>query len=458
MAETLTTPPMYYLSLEIQNIKCFGDRQILNLSNKNGGPAPWTLMIGDNGVGKTTLLQSISWMKPCEDQNPKLEKKGKITVKPVLDNIEDISEFEKLFRNNRVIESSVSAKLCDGIALDANSVPPEKILEHGLTIKGESGELKKLDPNVTHVTEFNEPNLFAYGATRHMKYDNLEKSELANPVYNLFSESGDLYDAERVLLNLHHQAKIDGSNSPADNILNKIKKLLVDLLPDLEDESAIDIIGPKYLPGTKGTHGILINMPYGRVPISALSLGYKTMFGWAVELALRLFNQNPESEAPLAQPAVVLVDEIDLHLHPTWQRTVRSYLREHFPNSQFICTAHSPLMAQASENENVVVLRRVDNEVRIDNSPFLVEGWRVDQILASDLFGMPSKLSYKIEQLQEKRYKLLEKEQRTQDEERELREIDEFITNLPFSDEQADIEAVQIIREAAAAIKSNNQA
>lgn len=441
---------MYYLSLEIQNIKCFGERQTLNLSNNNGGPAPWTLLIGDNGVGKTTLLQCIAWMKPCED--PEQKKEGKITVKPILDNLEDISEYEKLLRNDGAIKSFVGAKLYDGIELDATSVPREKILDHGLTIKGENGELKDLECKFAYVAEFNEPNLFAYSATRHMKYDNLEKSELANPVYNLFSESGDLYDAERVLLNLHHQAKIDGSNSPADNILNKIKKLLVDLLPDLEDESAIDIIGPKYLPGTKGTHGILINMPYGRVPISALSLGYKTMFGWAVELALRLFNQNPESEAPLAQPAVVLVDEIDLHLHPMWQRTVRSYLREHFPNTQFICTAHSPLMAQASENENVVVLRRVDDEVRIDNAPFLVEGWRVDQILAGDLFDMPSKLSYEIEQLQDRRYELLEKERRTQDEERELREIDEFITNLPVSDQQADIEAIEIIREAAAVI------
>ena len=456
MAETLTRPPMYYLSLEIQNIKCFGDRQTLNLSNKNGGPAPWTLMIGDNGVGKTTLLRCIAWMKPCEDQNPKFIKKGKITVKPILDNLEDISEYEKLFRNDRDIESFVGAKLSDDMELDASSVPQEKLLNHGLTIKGKNGGLEDLENKFAYVAKFNEPNLFAYGATRHMGYDNLEKTELADPVHNLFSEEGDLYDAERVLLNLDYQARIDGSGSPAEKILNKIKKLLIDLLPDLEDESAIYITGPKILPSTKATGGVLIDMPYGRVPISALSLGYKTMFAWAVELALRLFDQNSESEDPLAQPAVVLVDEIDLHLHPMWQRTVRSYLREHFPNTQFICTAHSPLMAQASENENVVVLRRVNGEVHIDNSPFLIEGWRVDQILTSDLFGMPSKLSYPIEQLQDKRYKLLGKEGRTQDEELELKQIDEFMTNLTVSDKPDDIEAIQIIREAAAAIKKTN--
>ena len=453
MTETLTRSPMYYLSLDIQNIKCFGDRQTLNLSNENGGPAPWTLLIGDNGVGKTTLLRCIAWMKPCEDQDPKFLKKGKITIKPILDNLEDNSEYEKLFRDNGIIESFVGARLSDGMELDASSVPQEKILNHGLTIKGKNGGLEDLENKFAYVAKFNEPILFAYSATRHMEHDNLEKSELADPVYNLFAEAGDLYDAERVLLNLDYQARIDGKDSPTEKILNNIKKLLVDLLPDLEDEGAIYITGPKILPGTKATGGVLIDMPYGKVPISALSLGYKTMFAWAVELALRLFDQNSESEAPLEQTAVVLVDEIDLHLHPMWQRTVRSYLREHFPNTQFICTAHSPLMAQASENENVVVLRRVNGEVHIDNSPFLIEGWRVDQILASELFGMPSKLSYQIEQLLDKRYKLLNKEGRTPNEERELEQIDEFITSLPVSDNPDDVEAIQIIRDAAAAIK-----
>ena len=65
-----------------------------------------------------------------------IKKEGKITVKPILDNLEDISEYEKLFRNNGVIESFVGAKLCDGIEIDANSVPPEKILEHGLADYG----------------------------------------------------------------------------------------------------------------------------------------------------------------------------------------------------------------------------------------------------------------------------------------------------------------------------------
>ena len=53
--------------------------------------------------------------------------------------------------------------------------------------------------------------------------------------------------------------------------------------------------------------------------MSALSLGYRTTAGWVVDLAWRFINRYPESPNPLAEPAVVLIDEIDLHLHPRWQ-------------------------------------------------------------------------------------------------------------------------------------------
>ena len=443
---------MYYLSLDIQNIKCFGDKQTLNLSNKNGGPAPWTLLVGDNGVGKTTLLQCIAWMTPSVVPGPK--KRGKTKVKPILDNLEDNSEYEKLLRKGMHVEAYIGAKLGDNIQIDSSAVPQSNILEHGLSIIGENGELADLKPKHGNVFEFKEPNLFAYNALRHMAYNNLDKSELNDPVYNLFSESGDLYDAERVLLNLDHQARIDGKGGPTDKILGRIKKLLVDLLPNLDNEEAIEIVGPKYITSTKKESGVLVHMPYGAVPISALSLGYKTMFAWAVELALRLFNQNPESESPLTRSAVVLVDEIDLHLHPMWQRSVRSFLREHFPNTQFICTAHSPLMAQASEEENIVVIKREGDEAHIHNSPFIVAGWRIDQILTSELFNMPSKLSFELEKLQDIRSEILSKKRKTQDDKRKLEEIDNFIEQLPISDKQEDIEAMRIIREAADAIRN----
>ena len=83
----------------------------------------------------------------------------------------------------------------------------------------------------------------------------------------------------------------------------------------------------------------MVQMPTGEIELSELSLGYKTMFAWSIDLALRLYQANPKSENPLEEPCVVLIDEIDLHLHPRWQRQLKDFLTKHFPKAQFICTA-----------------------------------------------------------------------------------------------------------------------
>ena len=51
--------PVYFLDLTVENVRCFGERQTLDLSDGQGKPARWTIMLGDNGTGKTTLLQCL---------------------------------------------------------------------------------------------------------------------------------------------------------------------------------------------------------------------------------------------------------------------------------------------------------------------------------------------------------------------------------------------------------------
>src|SRR5205085_7114173 len=66
----IPTAPAYFLSLTIENIRCFGPKQILDLSDGKNRPAPWTIILGDNGVGKTTLLQSLVAVTPARDIDP----------------------------------------------------------------------------------------------------------------------------------------------------------------------------------------------------------------------------------------------------------------------------------------------------------------------------------------------------------------------------------------------------
>lgn len=84
--------------------------------------------------------------------------------------------------------------------------------------------------------------------------------------------------------------------------------------------------------------------------IDQLSDGYKTLFGLVLDLAVRMAIGNPQLANPLESQAVVLVDEIDLHLHPEWQRRVIADLLRTFPNTQFIMSTHSPYIIEAMNN------------------------------------------------------------------------------------------------------------
>ena len=135
---------------------------------------------------------------------------------------------------------------------------------------------------------------------------------------------------------------------------------------------------------------LLPRVLYGRVAFDALGLGYRTMVAWIIDLAARMTQRYPGSRNPLAEPAVVLIDEIDLHLHPSWQRRIMGYLSERLRNTQLIVTAHSPLIVQAAEDANIAVVRRDGDHSVIDQDLRSIRGWRVDQLLTSDLFGLPT--------------------------------------------------------------------
>jgi predicted ATP-binding protein involved in virulence len=95
-----------------------------------------------------------------------------------------------------------------------------------------------------------------------------------------------------------------------------------------------------------------------RLDVDQLSDGEKSLLALAGDLGRRLALANPEREDPLSAEAVVMIDEIELHLHPGWQRMVVERLRETFPHCQFILTTHSPQVLSQIPAESVVLLDR----------------------------------------------------------------------------------------------------
>jgi predicted ATP-binding protein involved in virulence len=184
-----------------------------------------------------------------------------------------------------------------------------------------------------------------------------------------------------------------------------------------------------------------------------MSLGYRTLMTWMVDFASRLFERYPDNPDPLAEPAIVLVDEIDLHLHPRWQRTLMQFLSETFPNTQFIVSAHSPLVVQAATDANIVLLRREGDHVVIDNDIKAIRGWRVDQVLTSDLFGLESARPPQNDAALKERTRLLSKTRLTAKDKIRLQELEAEIGSLPTGETPQDLEAMDIIRRAAELLK-----
>jgi hypothetical protein len=157
------------------------------------------------------------------------------------------------------------------------------------------------------------------------------------------------------------------------------------------------------------------------------------MFAWTVDLAWRLFEAFPDSPDPLSESAIVLIDEVDLHLHPRWQRDIARRLLTHFPRVQFIATTHSPVTAQEAlaEGGNVAVVRWEDHEARILNRPIPSQKWRFDQLLVSELFGLESDRNQETERMLGERIRLIRNPNRSAEQEERLRELDAFVASLP---------------------------
>ena len=81
-----------------------------------------------------------------------------------------------------------------------------------------------------------------------------------------------------------------------------------------------------------------------------LSDGYKTLLGLVIDLSIRMGLANPHLDDPLTAEAIVMIDEVDLHLHPSWQRRVLGDLLRTFSNTQFILTTHSPFVVETLNN------------------------------------------------------------------------------------------------------------
>ena len=143
-----------------------------------------------------------------------------------------------------------------------------------------------------------------------------------------------------------------------------------------------------------GSWRVLVDTDDGTIPLEQVSQGMTSVIGWVGTLLQRMFEIYPDSEHPQKEPALVLVDEIDAHLHPAWQRILVGLIRKHFDALQIVATTHSPLVVVGLEPHSVLVARRDPGDAakielaRASDDKVEFEGMRADQVLTSPLFGL----------------------------------------------------------------------
>lgn len=435
------TDAIHYLSLSLTNVRAFAGRQTLDLS-KDGKPSRWCVIIGENGVGKTTLLQALAAMRPVpafgkvEAADPSKAVSGEAGppewTEPALADYEN-PRILSLIRHGEAMVAGLEAELMgeDG---EAFAIGFDVVTKHE---KLESAEPKQAKKTLAAKG----PLVIAYSAFRHAGHSNLSAFEDLDPTEALFDESIQLVDPDEVAERIDYNALNalrdgdDKERSRWERLQSSMQAAVAALIPGLTPE---DI--------TLKGNGIRVKTPSSTVPIAELSLGAQTMIAWIIDLAWRLHTQFPESEDPFSESAIVLIDEVELHLHPKWQRILREQLLRHFPRIQFIVSTHAPVTAQESiaAGDPVSIVRWTGDHAEIVPDPFPPAPVRLDEV-ATGAFELETSIPKRFEELLAERRDLIRRDDLSSDEKYRLAALNRFAHGVQSGSLSSDAEIEQLM-------------
>lgn len=358
--------------LRFRNFRGFVDREFKLHPSFN-------LIIGDNGTGKTSVLEGAavaigSWL---------LGFRGADTRHIRRPDIRRITEFVE--RRYRVLpqypvtvtatgtfESITGKKNRDGTIAVTETGPPKAISwersitgENGRTNKVRAREIKKLASEfassvleqhalvlpliryfgagrlwqpVRDVTTVAPPNLRNVPMMAEIEESEESVGDLLSPFYGYKLSVDKRCNPDDLMNWMAHERRIEIDEGETSSVLRVVYAAVESMLPEA-----------KSVRYSIRMETLIVNFTDGRyLRFTDLSDGFRNVISIAADLAIKAAMLNPQlADGCLSStPGVVLIDELDLHLHPTWQRRVIEDLRRTFPRLQFICTTHSPFLVQ----------------------------------------------------------------------------------------------------------------
>ena len=374
----------------------------------------WNILLGDNGCGKTTILKAVS-SALCGDREP-----AKAAISRLLKSKRDDGKIVLQVGDREYTTT---------------------IRREGKRITVRSRQVTPLEAGSMLVLGF--PALRGASTVAAKAPDDDE--QYSTPDVDISDVLPLVSGAIDVRMDSLSQWVIDTESRGRDDeryarLLHHFFELMDKLTPGVKlDFGEID----------KTNWRVLVDTEDGRIPIDLVSQGMSSIYSWAGCLLQRLQEVYPDSDDLTKERALVLVDELDAHMHPKWQQLIIQNLKDTFPNIQFIATTHSPLIIGGMPVEQVIRLDRDESGkvVRVDVPADMTMG-RTDQILAGSLFDLETTLDVETQRITEQYHDLLAKEKRTPDEERSMVKLREQLSErIPVSPtEPAHRRALQMFR------------
>jgi uncharacterized protein (TIGR02646 family) len=365
-----------------------------------GESQPWIMLLGENGVGKSTLLKAIAYaLMPARQR-------------------------EKLAPDPRQWVTRGRGATAGSIRLH-------------FTVGAEPLELQFSSKSRRVVVKGDAPDMavLGYGSTRLLPpaATRLPRPESVR-VQNLFNSRAPLRDAERWLASGREVVTRD-----FDLLATSLKLLL-----SLGDEDEISRHRHRLFATVNNDHG----------PIRDLSDGYQSVLGLALDMMLNLSHATFDMEGV---EGVVLLDELEVHLHPRWKIQIVAALRKLFPRVRFIATTHDPLCVQGLRKGELHIMTRqgADKDVKIEQFD-VPPGARADQILTGAWFGVPTTRDPETAAMMREHSALLQKKQKSLDDELRFDFLDKQLRVR--LDEYIGTEDEQIALQAAAEVRAENRA
>lgn len=375
---------MHLREVHVQNIKLLRD-VALSFVRKDGTPRPFTMFVGENGLCKTTLLQAIAVATVGPDYGSNLaasvqqswidlrQETARRTAAP--------PTIHASLRSSDMPTSEMKVSIeARRASFSGKAVVAQSESERSPLDADQLGELLR-DQKARWFSA-------AYGTSRG---DGKREAGEAGPLRSLRSLFEGPLDGVSLIDLLEPKL--------ARKLVKTLQQIFVTggLLPGITDLELRGRGGVRTAEDFQNrfTHNGL------QTPVAWLSQGYRSTIAWVADFVGQLFLAGGDAVEPADMEGIVLIDEIDLHLHPRWQVALVPALKRVFPKMQFVATTHSPMMLTGLDADEIFLLERdKDGNVNAhcpDENPALRTGTE----LYSEFFGIeelyPNELGKKVD-------------------------------------------------------------